>query len=122
MTALTEKLNAIGGIGPLKSREWRIRSRLGWHTKAASTIRHMIYGERLPSAEEAKEIEAAHLKYCAEKVRQNAAENEALFQQMRSALAAMEESDAEFYRPHIEALGELLLQRRDQSRENGVQD
>lgn len=122
MNAIAEKLTDIGGFGPLKEREWRIRCRLNWHNKAKSAIRHMLYGERFPSIEEAKQIEAAHLKYCAERIKANAAENANLLSQMRSALAAMEASDAEFFEPHIKAVGELLLQRRYQSGEAGDQD
>lgn len=122
MTALAEKLAAIGGDGPLKSREWRIRSRLNWHTKARSAVRHMLYGERCPTLEEAKQIEAAHLKYCAERINANAAENEALLSEMRSALAAMETCDPEFFRPHIEAVGKLLLQPWNRVREGGSED
>jgi hypothetical protein len=122
MTALAEKLAAIGGDGPLKSREWRIRSRLNWHTKAASAVRHMLYGERTPSLEEAKQIEAAHLRYCAERINANAAENASLLREMQSALAAMEACDPEFYRPHVEAMRELLLQRWGQAGENGDKD
>jgi len=58
MTALAEKLAVLGGTGPLKQREWRIRCRLGWHDKASSAVRHMLHRERLPSLDEAKEIEA----------------------------------------------------------------
>jgi hypothetical protein len=122
MNAIAEKLADIGGSGPLKSREWRIRCRLNWHNKAASAVRHMLYGARRPSLEEAKQIEAAHLKYCAERIRQNAAENAALLQEMRSALAAMETSDPEFFAPHIATVREMLLQRRDQAGENGNGD
>jgi hypothetical protein len=119
MTALAEKLTDIGGTGPLKAREWRIRCRLNWHDKASSAVRHLIYGERRPSLDEAREIEAAHLKYCAEKILENRAENASLLSSMHAALAAMESSDPEFYRAHIEALGAMLLQSRSQSRENG---
>lgn len=121
MIALAEKLNAIGGTGPLKVREWRIRARLNWHHKATSAVRHMLYGERLPSLEEAKQIEAAHLKYCAERIKANAAENAALFRELQSALAAMEKSDPEFFEPHIEAVRALLLRRRDQASEHGCE-
>lgn len=96
MNAIAEKLTAIGGHGPLKLREWRIRVRLNWHHKARSAVRHLLYGERSPSLEEARQIEAAHLKYCAERIHANAAENAALFREMQSALTAMEESDPEF--------------------------
>lgn len=122
MAALAEKLSDLGGGGPLKAREWRIRCRLGWHDKATSAVRHLLYGERRASVEEAKEIEAAHLKFCADRIRANAAENEALLSSMRSALAAMESADAEFFGPTIEAVGAILLQRRNQARENGGED
>lgn len=119
MAALAEKLAAIGGHGPLKQREWRIRVRLNWHDKAKSAIRHMLYGERVPTLEEAKQIEAAHLKFCAERIRQNAAENEALLSSMRSAVVAMEACDPAFFRPHVDAMREILLQRRHQAGETG---
>lgn len=119
MTAIAEKLTAIGGTGPLKAREWRIKSRLNWHDKAASTVRHMLYGERMPTLDEARQIEAAHLKYCAERIRQNATENAALIREMQSALAAMEASDPEFFQPHIDAVRAMLLQRRDQANQGG---
>jgi hypothetical protein len=111
MHALAEKLTDIGGEGPLKLREWRIRCRLNWHDKAASAVRHLLYQERRPTLDEAKQIEAAHLKHCAEKVIANAAENEALLSSLRSAVAAMETSDPDFFREHIEAAGEILLRR-----------
>ena len=119
MHAISEKLIAIGGSGPLKAREWRIRCRLNWHHKAVSAVRHMLYGERCPSLDEAREIEAGHLKFCAEKLLENRAENETLMASMRSALAAMETSDPEFYRPHIESVGAMLLQRGHQAGESG---
>jgi hypothetical protein len=119
MNALAEKLSDIGGHGPLKAREWRIRCRLNWHHKASSAVRHLLYRERCPSLDEAKEIEAAHLKFCAEKLLENRAENQTLMASMRSALAAMEESDPEFYRAHIEAVGAMLLQSRHQAGEGG---
>lgn len=122
LAAVAEKLAALGGHGRLKEREWRIRVRLGWHRMPATTIRHMLYGERRPSVDEAREIEAAHVRYCAEKVRQNAAENEALFQQMRSALAAMQESDPDFYGPHIEAVRNILFPNGDMGSQNRSKD
>jgi hypothetical protein len=124
MTQLVEKLIAIGGGRgtKLNTLEWNIRARLKWHRKAKTAVRHILNGERQIDVDEAKEIEAAHLKFCAERVKQNAAENRALFLQMRAALVAMQISDEEFYRPHIEAVGKLLLQRRDQAGENGVED
>jgi len=112
--AIAEKLAALGGSGPLKAREWRIRNRLGWHAKAQSAVRHILYGERRPTVEEVKEIEAAHLRYCAERMRANATENEALLSSMRSALAAMEASDPEFFGPTLEAVRSILFQRRAQ--------
>lgn len=122
MTALAEKLSAIGGAGKLEEREWRIRCRLNWHTKARSAVRHLLHGERKPSLEESKQIEAAHLRYCAEKIEANANENRQLFESMRQALAAMEASDPEFYRPHIETVRELLFHSRDMGRQESRED
>jgi hypothetical protein len=110
-----DQLRRIGGAGPLKTIEWRIRVRLNWHGKARSAVRHLLHGERQPSLAEAKDIEAAHLLWCAQQVEANRRENLQLYQSMRSALAAMEAGDAEFYRPHIEALRQLLLRGRSAS-------
>lgn len=110
VAALAEKLDQIGGTGPLKAREWRIRTRCGWHAKPKTFVRHLIYGERRPTLEEGRQIEAAHLKYCAKKIEENRRENTELFDAMRQALEAMETSDPEFYRPHIEAVRDLLFQ------------
>jgi hypothetical protein len=110
MAALAEKLREIGGVGKLDECVWRIRVRLNWHSKPASTVRHMLYRERRPSVEEAQEIEAAHLRWCAERVEANRAESQKLFVAMREAIAAMEASDPEFYAPHLDAVRELLLQ------------
>lgn len=122
MNAVADKLVAIGGTGPLKAREWRIRCRLGWHDKAKSAIRHLLYGERRPTLDEAREIEAGHLKFCAERIRANEAENADLLSSMRSALAAMEACDPDFFGPHVEAMREILLQRRAQAAESGGED
>lgn len=89
---------------------------------ARTAVRHLLYGERKPSAEEAKQIEAAHLKYCAEKIEANAHENAKLFASMRQALAAMEASDPEFYRPHIETVRELLFRGRNLGGDGGGED
>lgn len=112
MSALVDKLSFIAGGGKLAERDWRVRCSLNWHSKPKSVVRHMLHGERRPSLEEAQQIEAAHLKAAAEKVKANAAENEALFCSMRSALAAMEASDAEFFSTQIEAVREIMLQHR----------
>lgn len=113
MTAIAEKLGALGGPGKLAERDWRIRCRLNWHHKSKSAVRHLLYGERRPSIEEARQIEAAHLRMCAEKIEANREENRNLFSATRSALAAMEEGDAEFYGPQIEALRHALLRNWD---------
>lgn len=110
MSAYATKLRELGGDGKLREREWRIRVRLNWHSKPASTVRHMLFCERRPTVEEAQEIEAAHLRWCAEKVEANRAESQKLFVAMREAIAAMEASDPEFYAPHLDAVRELLLQ------------
>ena len=109
MAALAEKLRELGGVGKLDECVWRIRVRLNWHSKPASTVRHMLYRERRPTVEEAQEIEAAHIKWCAERIGANRAESQKLFVAMREAIAAMEASDPEFYAPHLDAVRELLL-------------
>jgi hypothetical protein len=122
MTVLVEKLSALGGSGPLKAREWRIRCRLNWHDKAASAVRHLLYRERCPTIVEAREIEAAHARYCAERIRANAAENQSLISSLRSALAAMETTDPAFFEPTIESVRAILLQRWAQASEPGGED
>lgn len=119
MSVLASKLSELGGLGKLAAREFRIRNRLGWHTKPKSVVRHLLYGERRPSLEEAKQIEAAHLRWCAEKIDANRRENAALFDTMRKAIAAMEASDPEFYGPQIQAVGELLLRHCDLDKPKG---
>ena len=110
MSSLVRKLSEIGGDGPFKSVDWRIRVRLNWHHKAKSAVRHILEGVRKIDLDEAAEIEAAHLKWCAEKVEANRDENRKLFDAMRKSIEAMEQGDSEFYRPHIEAVRDLLLQ------------
>lgn len=112
MAQLAEKLNQIGGEGKLAEKEWRIRNRLKWHDKAKSAIRHLLHRERNPSLEEARQIEAAHLKWCAEQVELNRRNNEQLFLSMRAALEAMERTDPEFYGPTVEEVRQLLFQNR----------
>lgn len=122
MAALAEKLGALGGAGKLSEREWRIRVRLNWHNKPRSTIRHMLYGERRPDFNEARQIEAAHLKHCAEKIEANSNDNARLYQSMRSALAAMEATDPEFFRPTIEAVRDQLFSFGNMGREKSGPD
>ncbi|MFT3987209.1 hypothetical protein [Aestuariivirga sp.] len=122
MAALVEKLSVIAGPGKLAEREWRIRCRLNWHTKPKSAVRHLLYGERQPSLEEAKQIEAAHIKHCAQKIEANRDENRRLYDAMREALSAMEATDPDFYRPHIEAVGEMLLRGRNAAGQAGTED
>ena len=109
MTALVEKLTALGGIGSFKSREWRIRVRLSWHTKSKSAVRHILSGARKISLEEGREIEAAHIKWCASQVKAHRDADAKLFAEMQSAIEAMQRSDPEFYRPHIEAVRDILF-------------
>lgn len=85
MTALVEKLSSIAGGGKLSEREWRVRCRLKWHTKPKSSVRHLLYGERKPSIEEARQIEAAHFKLCAEKIQEHDEATKRLFENMRIA-------------------------------------
>ena len=122
MAALADKLGALGGTGKLSEREWRIRCRLNWHHKARSTIRHMLYGERRPYVNEARQIEAAHLKHCAEKIEANSNDNARLYQSMRTALAAMEATDPEFYREQAEALRQILFRPGDLGGGEGKED
>lgn len=119
MAAIVEKLSAIGGNGKWLEREWRIRVRLCWHDKARSAIRHMVYGERKPSVQEAKEIELAYVKHCAERIEAHRVENAKLFHSMRSAIAAMESSDPEFFGPQLEAMRASMFRPGDSAAENG---
>lgn len=122
MTALVEKLSSIAGGGKLSEREWRVRCRLKWHTKPKSSVRHLLYGERKPSIEEARQIEAAHFKLCAEKIQEHDEATKRLFENMRIALMAMEQSDPGFFGPHIQEARELLLRHRNPADQAGDKD
>jgi hypothetical protein len=111
MNSIVLKLNRIAGQGKFEAREYRVKSVLNWRNKAKSTIRHLLKGEQIPTLEEAEQIELAYVKHCAEKVEQNHAENARLFDEMRSAISAMQARDPEFYAPFIEALSSELLAR-----------
>lgn len=97
MNAIVDKLDDLGGDGPFKQRDWQIRSRLNWRTKAKSAVRHILSGARKVSVEEAREIEAAHMKFCAEKVEANRDENRKLLDALARSLAAMEASDPDYF-------------------------
>lgn len=99
--SLRDKLNLIAGQGSGKERDRAVRRVLHWHTKAKSTVRHLLRGDQRPSLDEAAQIEAAF------KARQ--AEDRALYLSMTVGLEAMEKADAEFYGPHIEAIRKMLL-------------
>jgi len=121
MAVLVEKLAALGGDGPFKAREWKIRSRLNWHTKARSTVRHILSGARKVSLEEARQIEAAHLRFCAEKVEANRDENRKLLDSLRQSLAAMEASDPEFFSEQAEAVRQILFRHGNGASQDGGQ-
>lgn len=119
MSALAEKLSAIGGEGKFSVREWRIKRALNWHDKAPSAIRHMLHGERRPDPIEAKQIEGAHLIKCAEDINENTKANARLLASMREAIGAMQATDPDFFAPHLEAVRELLFQGRDMGGKEG---
>lgn len=108
MAALAEKLGVIAGGGKLAEREWRLRSRCHWHRKPKSSVRHLLYGERRPSLEEAREIEAAYARHCAEKLEQNRRENAALVESIVGFAEMARRVDEDFYASHLEALRETL--------------
>ena len=110
VSAWKDKLAELGGAGPAKVCEERIKTRTGWHDKAPSAIRHMLSGSRKISADERNDIEAAYLRYCADKIKVNNDDNRRLYQTIRNAIAALEKSDPEFHRPQIEALREIVNQ------------
>lgn len=112
MSAYVEKLDQIGGGSEVKKfalKDWQIRARLKWHDKAKSAIRHILRGDRKLSGQEEREIEAAHLRFCADAIKAKHDETKDLFASMRRAIDAMERSDPEFYRPHIEAVRDQML-------------
>ena len=109
MTALADKLGAIAGAGKLEQRVWRVRIRCRWHHKARTAVRHLLYGERRASLEEARDIEAAFARYCAEKIEKNRAENADLLKSIVIFAEIAARVDAEFYQHHLEALRESLL-------------
>jgi hypothetical protein len=100
----------IAGPGKFAVRELRIKKRLNWRDKASSAIRHILQGERRLTPDEIRDIEIARIKFCADQIEANREVNRNLFSAMRSALAAMEVGDPEFYRPHIEAMRDAVLQ------------
>ena len=122
MAALTAKLADIAGDGKLQAREWRVRCRLNWHNKAPSRIRHIIYGEVRPSLDEAREIEAAYAKWCANRLREIDGETKQLFDSIRQSVAAMEATDPEFFAPTIADVSAALLRCRMQRSDPGTED
>ena len=79
----------------------------------------MLRGERQIDVDEARDIEAAHFKFCAEKAAANNDENRKLFETMQQALAAMQQSDAEFFAGHIEAVRDLFFHHGNMGRKEG---
>lgn len=122
MLALAEKLDRIGGDGKLEAREWRIRNRLRWHTKPKSTVRHLLYRERRPTADEAREIEAAYAKWCADRLSEIDSETRQLLASIRQSVAAMEAADPEFFAPVIDEIGQALLRCRMQNPDRRRED
>lgn len=108
MPALADKLRLLGGGGKLAAREWRIRCRLGWHGKAASAARHLLYGERRVTVEEAKQIDAAYAKWCAEKFEANSHENAKLIAAISEFAERAARVDAEYFHNDLEALRQTL--------------
>lgn len=108
VAALAEKLSILAGSGKLADREWRIRNRCQWHRKAKSSVRHLLYGERRPSFEEAREIEAAYALHCADKLEANRRENAALVESIVGFAEMARRVDEDFYASHLEALREAL--------------
>lgn len=122
MEAVLNKLAAIGGNGKFQEKDWRIRCRLNWHTKAKSAVRHMLSGARKIEPEEIKDIEEGFIKHFPEMVEAHRAANRQLFDQMRTEVARLEAGDVEFHKPQIEAMRSVLLQLGNMVGQNGIED
>jgi hypothetical protein len=122
MEAVLRKLDQLGGAGPLKLKMRNVRSRLRWRDVTDNTIRHLLYREQKPSLEQVRQIEAAHLKHCAEKVRHLNDEVKQLYAGMREAIAAMEADDAEYHRETLAEVRHALFQARSRGGQAGDAD
>jgi hypothetical protein len=102
-----EMLEQLGGKRKAEARDWHLKCLLGWHTKAKSAIRHILYGERTLTAQEERDIEAAFIRYHADQIEANRAEDRKHYATLRSALEYLETADPDFHRPAIEALRDV---------------
>jgi hypothetical protein len=102
-----EMLEQIAEGRKAEARDWHLRCKLNWHEKAKSFVRHVWYGEQELSAQDERDIELAYIRYHADQIEANRAEDRRLFATIRSSLEYLESADPEFHRPAIEALGEL---------------
>lgn len=109
-----DKLTAIGGEGKLSDRIWRARSRLihvhnRWLARSsASRIKHLIYLEQRPQAEEVEDVRAAYLRFIPGVIEANANANRRLAAEFLSLVERANAVDAEFFSSHIEALRHQL--------------
>lgn len=112
MSAVAEAsmhLRAMAGDSRAEGRWWHLRCLLGWHAQGAETrIRHLYYAEQRPTPEQLADIRRARAKHIldAHKARHDQRRQDA--ELLARLVALAEESDFEFYRPHLEALREAI--------------
>lgn len=108
MAAVADKLSELAGIGKLAVREYRVRSRLNWHTKAKTAVRHLLHGEQKADEDERLQIDAAHARWCAEKIEANTHDTARLIASIAEFAERASRVDAEYFREDIEALRQSL--------------
>lgn len=109
-----DKLSAIGGEGKLSERIWRARGRLihihnRWlATASTSRIKHLLYLEQRPQAEEVDDVRAAYVRFLPGEIEAHANASRRLAAEFIKLLALAEAGDFEFYSAHIDALRHQL--------------
>lgn len=102
-----EMLEELGGDRKAEALDWYLRNKLGWHDKARSAIRHILYGEQALSAQDERDIEAAYIRFHADEIEANRERDRKHYDTLRSTLAFLETADPDFHRPAIEALRDV---------------
>lgn len=119
-----QMLDRIGGGPAVKftAKDWAIRCALSWHSKARSSIRHLLNGEQKFTAQEERDVELGYLKHCADMIEGHRNADKQLFATIRSSLEYLERADPDFHRPAIQALGELADRLRGVAGEGRTED
>lgn len=117
-----EMLAELGGDTKGEAKDWRLRHRLGWHAKAKSAIRHILYGEQTLSAQDERDIEAAYIRYHADQIEANRAEDRKHYATLRATMEFLETVDPDFHRPAVEALRHVADRLGNMVGETGTED